>query len=161
MKRAYVFAVALFFAFSALSAIAQEKPWFDMKNCDFCKHLVEDTMLLPNMTWEHFDISNGAIAITTVKPEYKDKYLKAMAAMEKVGQEMGAGKSDVKMCGHCEYYGKLVMSGVKMEYIPASAGDIMLMTADKPEVLAMLREYVKRNKEEMAKVEMPKVESKR
>jgi hypothetical protein len=149
----------LIFAFSAVSAQdkpAAEKPWFDMVNCSFCKHLVKDTMLLKNMTWNHYDISNGLLAVTTVKPEYKAAYLEAMKAMEQVGQDMMSGKIQAQMCGHCENYGKLMMSGAHMEYIPAKEGDIVLMTSDKPEIVTQLKAFAQKNREELAKWEAEK-----
>ncbi len=76
--------------------------------------------------------------------------------MTKLGEEMAKGKTDVKMCGHCEYYGKLMMSGVKMENVVTSVGEVTLMTTDNPETLKMICEYGRRNKEEMAKMEAPK-----
>ncbi len=129
-----------------------EKPWFDLANCDFCKHLLADSLLLPNIIWEHHDISNGLMTVSIVKPEFKGSYRKAMAEMEKVGEEMKQGKP-VKMCGSCEYYGMMMMSGVKTEHVSGEWGDIMLYTSDKPEVLAMIREYGRRNREELAKME--------
>lgn len=145
-------------AFVATAATAQEKPaaekpWFDMANCSFCKHLVKDTMLLENMTWNHYDISNGVMAVTTVKPEYKAAYLEAMKSMQQVGEDMAAGKVQVQMCGHCENYGKLMMSGANMEYVQTDVADIVLMTSDKPEIVEMIKKFGQRNREELAKWE--------
>lgn len=147
--------------FVASTALAQEKPaaeksWFDMANCSFCKNLVKDTMLLKNMTWNHYDISNGVMAVTTVKPEYKAAYLEAMKAMEQVGEDMATGKIQVQMCGHCENYGKLMMSGSKMEYVPTEVADIVLITSDKPEIVEMIKKFGQRNREELAKWETEK-----
>jgi hypothetical protein len=154
MKAASIL-VALALVFWALPAVAQEKPWFDMQNCDFCKFLVKDSNLLKNMLWEHHDLSNGLLVVTAVKPESKAAYEEAMAGMAKMGEEMAKGKTDVKMCGHCEYFGKLMMSGVKIENIATSVGDITLMTTDNPETLKMICEYGRRNKEELAKLGAP------
>jgi len=148
--------VALALVILALPVVAQEKPWFDMPNCDFCRFLIQDTNLMKNMIWEHHDISNGLLTVTAVKPEFKDSYEAAKAGMAALGEEMAKGKTDVKMCGHCEYYGKLMMSGVKMENLVTGVGEINLMTTDNPETLKMICEYGRRNKEEMAKLTAPK-----
>jgi len=146
-----IFAAVMVLA--SVSIAADEKPWFDMKNCAFCKNLTTDPNLLKNMSWEHYDISNGVMVITCVTPAYKESYKNAMAAMQKIGEEMQKGKTDVPMCGHCQAYGALMMAGAKFEYVPAKVGDIVTITSDKPELLAQIKSYGKRCREEMAKLE--------
>jgi hypothetical protein len=135
--------------------IAQEKPWLDMKNCAFCKTLLKDPQLVENMTFEHHDISNGLLSLTVVKPEFHDSYMAAEHEMEKLAAEVASGNTDIPMCGSCEYYGKLVMAGAKFEHISTCAGEILLITSDKPEVLEMIRYYAKRSRDELAKWEPP------
>lgn len=150
VKCMMIFAAVMVLA--SWSSAADEKPWFDMKNCAFCKNLLTDPELLKNMSWEHYDISNGVMVITCVTPAFKESYAKAMAAMQKVGEEMQKGKTDVPMCGHCQAYGALMMAGAKFEYVPAKVGDIVLITSDKPDVLTQIKSYGKRCREEMAKL---------
>jgi hypothetical protein len=158
MKRA-LFAAA-FVAIAAV-VIASASPtgepaWFDMQGCAFCKNLVKDPELLKNMTWEHFDISNGALSITTVKPEFKKSYMEAQAAMMDIGKKLQSGElkaADVPMCGHCQAYGKLAQMGAKTEYIQGAAADIWLMTSDKPEVVKEIKAFAQRNRDELAKME--------
>lgn len=135
---------------------AHETPWFDMPNCDFCKHLTTDPHLLENMTWEHHNISNGALSITAVKPEFRDSYMKAETAMMELGEKMEKGEvqmSDVKMCGSCMAYGALMAAGAKFEYVPGDAAIVVLMTSDNPEVVKQIQAYAAKNREEMAKWE--------
>ncbi len=158
-KLAFIAVVVLLFA--ALLYAADEKPWFDMKNCEFCKNLLDDPKLLDNMTWKIYDISDGILTVSTVKPEYQKSYDKASKAMETIGMKMMSGEinpMDVKMCGSCEYYGKLMMMGAKMETIKTDNGDITLMRSDKPELVKMIQEYGHRSNEAMA--EMDKAEGK-
>ena len=54
--------------------------WFDMAECSFCKNLVEDPELMAHTTWEGHNISNGAVYIMTVEPEYAESMAKAAAA---------------------------------------------------------------------------------
>jgi len=158
MKRLIIFVIAglLFLAVTVSMAQdkPQEKPWFDMKNCDFCKNLMVDSMLLPNLVWEHHDISNGLMTVTIVKPEYKASYQTAMDAMNKLSQEMAQGKKDVKMCGSCQAYGGLMMAGAKVENVHGDWGDVALITSDKPEVQKMIKDYGQRTRDEMAKMMM-------
>jgi hypothetical protein len=134
-----------------LSAAAQEKPWIDMENCAFCKCLTEDPHLLENMSWEYHDIDNGLMIVTAVAPEFKESYLKAQKAMEALAMQMASGKTDIKTCGHCDYFGHLMAVGAHFENIQSKVGHIMLITSEKPEVLDMIREFARRNREELAK----------
>jgi hypothetical protein len=131
---------------------ADEKAWFDLENCDFCKQLTTPPDLLENMGWEHYNISNGLISVTTVNDGYMEAYLAAQARMEETGKKMQKGEP-VKMCNMCMAMGKLMMKGVKMENIQTQHGDILLMTSDDPEVVKEIQAWGKRNNDEMAKME--------
>ena len=149
------FVIALMVCAAVALAVAgsfavDEKPWFDMEHCDFCKNLLTDPHLFENMTWEHHDISNGLLTLTVVKPEYETAYLDAQHAMEEVAAKLAQGATDVKMCGHCEHYGMILMAGAKMEHVRTCAGDITLITSDKPEVLAMIRDYAEKTRDALA-----------
>jgi len=160
-KNAFL-AVGLLFLGAALvaSAVHATEPgealWFDMENCAFCKNLSKDPQLMKNMSWEHHDISNGVATITVVKPEFKKSYLEAQAAMMDVGKKMQSGElkmADVKMCGHCQNYGKLMMMGAKMEHVQGTFADVTLMTSDNPEMVKEIKAFAQRNRDEMAKME--------
>lgn len=154
LNRLLVIIAAIMLVCSAV-AFAQEKPWFDMQNCSFCKNLLTDPKLLENMTWDQYDISNGMISVTTVTPEFMESYKKVMDEIEKVSQELSKGRTDLPMCGSCEYYGKMMFAGVKFETIPTKVGEITLVTSDKPEGIDMIRKYAQRSREEMAKMMVP------
>jgi hypothetical protein len=132
------------------SFAADEKPWFDMEHCDFCKNLLTEPHLFENMTWEHHDISNGLLTLTVVKPEYETAYLNAMHAMEEVGTRLAQGDSTVHLCNHCRFFSMTMTAGAKMEHIRTCAGDITLLTSDKPEVLAMIRDYADKTRDALA-----------
>ena len=154
MKRQVLYLSVAVILLASLTLVAgDEKPWCDMKNCDFCNYLMEDPGLLDNMTWDHYDISNGVMSVTTVKPGFGESYRKAQKAMQALGEEMTAGKTDVKMCGMCENYGKLMVLGAKFEAVNADVGDIVLCTSDNPEVVKAIQEHGQRTREEMAKME--------
>jgi len=163
MKKALIILALGLLVFSVVSMAQdqpKEKPWFDMKNCDFCKNLVVDSMLMLNMVWEHHDISNGLMIVTLVKPEYMASYKKAVDAMMKLGQEMAQGKKDVKTCGFCDAYGTLTMSGAKVETINGDWGDITLITSDKPELQKSIKEFGQKCRDELAKMSQPAGEKK-
>ena len=150
--------IALMFIGSML--VAEDKPWFDLENCSFCKHLTKDPDLLKNMTWDNYEIDNGIIMVTSVKPESKAAYMEAMKAMEAVGESMMQGNMDVKMCGQCEYYGTLMMAGAKFQHVDAGVADILLITSDDPELVTKIKYFGTKNKEEMAKLEKAEMEIK-
>jgi len=166
MKKTTVLAILVLTVGLAVAAFAQEAakeagetPWFDMENCAFCKNLLKDPKLLENMIWEHHDISNGLLSITTVKPEFKKSYDEAMQAMMDLGQKLEKGEveiKDLKLCGSCQHWGMLEQMGAKFEHIQGKTADITLITSDKPEVIAKIKEYGQRNREELAKMEEAK-----
>jgi hypothetical protein len=151
LHKLFLLAVALLAVASV--AMAEEAAWFDMKGCAFCKNLTTDPELLKNMTWDHYDVTSGVMAVTVVAPAFQESYKKAMAAMEKVGADLQKGGAMVPMCGHCQAYGALMMSGAKFDYVQSKVGDIVLITSEKPETVAMIKKYGQRNREEMAKME--------
>jgi len=166
MKKTTVLAILVLGVGLAVAAFAQEAakeaveaPWFDMENCAFCKHLMKDPKLMDNMTWEHHDVSNGVLSITTVNPECQKSYQEAMGAKMDLGAKLEKGEvdmKDIKMCGSCQHWGMLEKMGVKFEHVQGKGADIMLMTSDKPEVVKMIQEYGQRNREELAKMEEAK-----
>lgn len=157
LKGRHFIIVALAVMLMSLTAVAEEKPWFDMENCAFCKNLMTDPHLMDNITWEQYHISNGILVVTTVAPEYEESFEKAMKAMEKLGNDMMEGKvTDVVTCGHCDFYGMLMASGAKFENFKTKAGYIDLIISDNPEILAKIKEYAANNDKAMAEWEEEK-----
>lgn len=133
-----------------------DTPWFDMPNCDFCKNLIKDDQLLNNMTWEHHEIHNGFVTITTVKSDYKSSYMEAMGAMMQLGNDMETGKcnpAEVKMCNYCKNYGMLIEAGAKYDYVMGGAADVTIITSDNPETIEKIKRFFKRTIMELAKWE--------
>ncbi len=161
MRNAILVTVLLAFGLSVGVIAGEDQKWFDMENCSFCKHLVKDPELLKNMTWEHHDIPKGAVAITTVAPEYKKTYLAAQQAMQDLGMRMQNGEvkpADVKMCGHCMHYGHLMASGATIDYVSGEAAEVTIIWSDTPETVEKIHDYAQRNREELAKWEEEKHE---
>ncbi len=129
-----------------------EKPWFDLKNCAFCKtfDLGNDDYLVDHMKGEYHDLPNGFLAVMSVEDAYKDKCTKAQEAMQKVAMDMQASGQTPQMCGHCSTYGELAMVTTPVE-IKSDIAMISMMTSDKPEVVAKLHAFAQKNREEMVK----------
>ncbi len=153
-KLGILFAVLLVVFVMATFGTAEDKVWFDMKNCDFCAGMSEDMM--NHMTHEQHRLTNGVMVLATIPDEYKEEFAKAMVAMEQLGMDMETGKVDpatVKMCGHCEYYGDLMQAGAKMEHVSSGIAEIDLITSDDPEVMKMIMTYADNNDKAMAEME--------
>ena len=159
MKRfGVLIAVILVMSIIASIGMAEDKPWFDMKNCAFCSNMSQD--LMDHLTYEQHRLSNGVMIITTFPPEYKEEFDKAMAAMQQLGMDLHSGKIDpttIKICGHCEYYGKMMDAGAKFEHVSTNVGEIDIITSDNPDIQKMIMTYADNNDKAMAEmIEMGK-----
>lgn len=125
--------------------------WFDMEHCEMCKPLAEEPGLLEHVVWEQHNISNGIVSVTTVEKDYLDAYRNAHAKMGHVVERLQKGEK-VGMCGMCTALGAAMMKGAKQEVVETTYGDVMILTSDKPDVVAELQEWAKRNREEMKKM---------
>ena len=137
----------------ALAVAAEaDGPWFDMVNCEICKHMMDDPEIINHAAYEQHNISNGIINITMVDKEYLDSYHAACKAVEKTTERVKKGEK-VQMCGMCREYVMLMQAGAKVENVMTKRGDIMLMTSDNPETVKKIQAWAKRNNDEMAKME--------
>ena len=65
----YAALVMLVFAV-AVSASAADR-WMEMASCDICRPMAEEPELMKNTAWEHHNISNGLVSVTTVNEDFK------------------------------------------------------------------------------------------
>jgi hypothetical protein len=145
-----VFTAILIVFFSMLWA-GDERPWFDLENCEFCKHLMKDPELLNNSDWEHHKIDNGLVTVTTVRDEYMPSFLEAMEHMQETADRLMKGEQ-VYMCGMCEAMGALMMKGVKWDMVQTNHGSIDIMTSDDPELVKEIHAFADKTEAEMAKM---------
>lgn len=128
--------------------------WFDFENCAFCKNMAEHPGLLEHSTWETHEIKNGMLTIMSVEPAYADAWAKAENAMSELGMKIQNGEVNpmgLKMCGHCQTYGLLMMGGkVKMEEVRGDVATVSLATSDDPGAVKELHSICERNRKEMA-----------
>ncbi len=159
MKKVMAIVLAIVLV-AAIGAVAEDMKadmgatkWFDPANCEFCKHMIENPELLSHMTHDYYDIHNGTVAITTVAPEFRADYKKAMDAMMALAADMESGKRnpmEVKMDGQCQAYGMLMMAGAKADYVTSDKADVMVMTANDEETVKKIHDFAERNRAEMA-----------
>ncbi len=144
--------IAVLVCLLALSVSASdEKPWFDMENCVFCKHIAEDMEIIEHMSTKYHIIEEGALSVTVVDPEWKDKMLAMQKKMQETGEKMMTGTEMPPMCRHCATYGELLMAGAHMERVDSEAGQIVLWTSEDPELVAKIRAFAQRTNAEMEK----------
>jgi len=148
-KKIVLLSAAIAVVFSI--AFAGDAPWFDMKKCAMCKSLTETPGLMESMNYEQLNISNGIVCLTTVKGDQLKTYRDAHGKMKEVFARLEKGEA-VDLCGSCTAFGMIMMKGVKQDYAETRQGDVWIVTSDKPEVVAELQGWAKRNSEEMAKM---------
>lgn len=133
-------------------AFAQDKPWFDVKNCSFCKELTAQPGLLQHMKYEYHNIDGGFMSITIVDKDWQEPYLKAMTAMQKVGEDMKTSGNPVPMCQFCTKFGEFMMKGTKSQVIHSELGDIFMMTSADTAIVTELQAFATRTREELTKL---------
>lgn len=152
MRKLVIMAALLVVAVCLVAVNAgEEKPWFDMANCGMCKPIVESPGLMENMTWEHHNISNGMVTVTTIQPDFHEAYEKANAVMMETHEGIMAGKT-VSMCGMCTAIGEFFAKGAKKETVETKHGNVCLFTSDDPEVVTLIQKWGERTMDEMAKM---------
>jgi len=131
-------------------AVAQEKPWYDMKNCEFCKPWSTPVMM-KNCTWDQREISNGVMTVGLFPESLRETYKKASAQMDALGKRAAAGEK-IQMCGSCETMGSFFMRGAKMEEVATKSGAVQLLTASDSTLVGDMHKWAKRNAEEQKKM---------
>lgn len=141
-------------SFSMLAA--QEKSWFDMQNCAFCKNLTAEEGLMDHITiWDHHNVDNGSVCISVVDKEYVEAYKRAMHNMEEVGKRLEQGEM-LPMCGMCRAYGELIKMGAKQDMVESGNVFVSIMYSDNPDVVAAIHAVTNRTNDEVKKMEQMK-----
>ena len=142
-------ALALCVLIAPQLAAEGEQPWFDIHHCSICKNFTKEKGLLQHVKWETHVIAEGMLTVATVPAEYEEAFQRAHDGIGQTLQRLQNGEPG-KLCGFCMSYGKLAMSGARMEEIQTSAGHIGLVTSEDPAIVAMIHEHAKRTIAESA-----------
>lgn len=140
-------------AVAADQVSAESEPWFDMQTCTCCKHLGENMDMLSQIDWENHLIENGGMTTAAVPEEYKERWDAVCKVMEESMIKAAAEGMEVPLCNFCKSYDKLMKAGAKVEEVKTGFGSVTLITSDKPEVIKMIHQHIKRTQEESKKVE--------
>jgi len=144
-------ALAALVAMAAVAGAGEKSAWMDMENCGMCSPLAAHPELMQNLTWEHHNLSNGIVSVTTVAPDYVKEYRAVSMEMQKAGQKMMQGEK-VALCGMCTNLSGVMMKGAMPEYVKTEQGAVMVITSADAEVVAALQKWAKKTNAEMAKM---------
>ncbi len=133
-----VLALATFVA--PVTAAPGSDPWFDLENCEMCKHMTAEKGLMENMEWENHLTTDGMMSITIVAAGYEEAFARSMKNMKATGEKLMTGEK-MYLCGFCQSYGGLHMAGANFEHIEAKAGTIELMTSHDPAIVKKIHAH--------------------
>lgn len=150
MRKSHL-AVALICCLVTSAITAQEMSWFDLTNCQICKHMSEQEGLLEHIQWENHVIPDGMLSIAVVPSAYRSKMDAAHEQMHNAGEKMAAGES-LKLCGFCESYGALMAEGAKSTELKTVGGDIHMLTSDDPQLVAKIQTHAEKSIDEFKKM---------
>lgn len=150
MKRKTLVIVSIVMAACFVAIGAEEKPWYDMKNCEFCKPWSIPEMT-KNCVYDQVETANGVLMLVQFPESFRPKYQAASAEMDALSKKAATG-APVKMCGSCEAMGSLIMKGMKMEELPTKFGVAMLLTSNDTALVADIHKWARRNAEEEQKM---------
>lgn len=145
-----VLMVALMVAAPASKGVEAVPDWLDMENCEMCKPLTAQPGLLEHLHWDNYPVATGMMVITRCEKEYEDAYKRVGVAMKMVQGRLAKGEQ-VRLCGSCLSFGDLLMAGAKMESFQTEVGEVMLVTAVEPSLIAKIRAHAERTNQEMKK----------
>ncbi len=133
-----------------LATAEDEQTWFDIKNCAMCKHMGNEEGLLDNIRWEMHLMQNGALTLTQIPAEYEDAFKRAEKHMQEAAAKMGSGEP-MQLCGFCQSYGNLMMSGVKVESFDGDVARVTVMTSSDPNLVKMIHAHAQKTIDEYGK----------
>jgi len=129
--------------------------FFDMENCSMCVNFTTDPTLMPNLGWEHHNVAEGMLSITTFKTEAAEvAYQEAISNMEANGAKLMAGE-DLPLCGFCQSMMGLMMEGARHEVVPFEGGTVAMMTSTDPETVKHIHLHCDTINEELEKMQAP------
>lgn len=118
----------------------EEKPWFDMENCEICQHMAKHQKMMAKIKWGIYKMDNGFCAVSVIPEDFKSTMEEVKAGMQGTISKAMSGEK-VEMCGHCSGYGELIMAGAKMQEFETVGGEVTIFTASDEEVVAKLHEF--------------------
>ena len=125
---------------AAVVSAGENAPWVDMGNCPICKNVSSEDGLMENMTWEHHVTATGVMTVSTVKPEFQERFEHAKGKMKKLLGKLVAGES-LEVCGYCSSLSSLLKKGAKAENVITATSDIMLISSTDEAMIAKIHTH--------------------
>lgn len=127
----------------AQAPAGKEIPWFDTKQCAFCKNFAEPEGLAETTACETFKIDNGMLMVAFVPDHLQEAMKKANEGIQDTVKELESGKL-VPMCGFCMQIGMLMQKGVKMQKVGGGHSEVSLFTSEDPETVKLIHTFADR-----------------
>lgn len=133
----------------AITAVGDERPWMDMKNCDFCKAFTAEKGLMEHMAMEYHPTATGVAMITYVDKEYKDAFGRAMASCNAIAEGMKRGEKHTT-CPYCENRAGFMQAGAKQDDFTSRGAMVTVLSSTDPAVTAKMHDWAKKTNDAMA-----------
>lgn len=150
MKK-FISIAALCLLVLAVTAVGEERPWMDMKNCDFCKAFTAEKGLMEHMTKEYHAIASGVAMVTYVDKEYKEAFGRSMASCNAIAESMKKGEKH-NTCQYCETYGSFMQAGSKQDDFTSHDAMVTVFSSTDPAVVTKMHDWAKKTNDAMAKM---------
>jgi len=152
IRKTLALAIALLAIPAAFLYAGDNTSWMEMENCAMCKNMMQDPGLLNNCTWEHHDIANGIVCVSTVDDKYMDSFKTAVAGMGDVQKKLMNGEK-LHVCNMCQDMLDIMSKGAKSEDIMTKHGAVSVLTSSDPALVARLHTWAQRTNSAMAMME--------
>jgi len=125
---------------SVVANAGENAPWVDMMNCPVCKNVSSEDGLMENMTWEHHLTATGLMTVSTVKPAFQSKFVRAKAGMKKMIDKFMSGE-EMDLCEYCTSVTSLLKKGVTSEIITTHGADVMLISSTDKDMIEKIHAH--------------------
>jgi hypothetical protein len=151
MRKLALASIAIVALLAVVVSASEDKPWFDLEKCAFCKTLTAEPGLLDHMKSHFYDINNGVLSVTEVDKEFQPAFKRAQENMQKIIAGMANGNIPY-MCQYCTKVGTFQMMGVKTSEVPTDFGTVVVWSAPDSSIAGQLRAFGARTNDEFAKM---------
>jgi len=100
---------------------------------------------------KHMMAEEGLMSVTVVAPGYEDAFTRTMTNMKATSEKLMTGEK-MYLCGFCQSYGALHMTGANFERFETIGGYIKLVTSGDPAVVEKIHAHGQRTIDEYNKM---------
>ncbi len=126
--------------FASVTLAGDTAPWVDVVNCAICSNLSAEEGLLENMKWEYHLTATGAIAASTVKPEFVEKYNRAALNISARIKEVMGG-AELSICAYCTSLTGMMKDGATVDKVKTHGSVLLVISSTDDEMIARIRSH--------------------